>query len=82
MNARCVQAAAYEANLHTATQRLKKECCVCHQRFEQGELYYSVRYCIGVDAHPHAVHTQELTQFAIKSREGWEYPFKENKKNV
>jgi Fe-S-cluster-containing dehydrogenase component len=79
MNASCVQAAPYEANLYTATRRLKKECCVCHQRITQGERYYSIRYRIGVDAHPHAVHVQELKQFAIKNKEGWEYPFKEEK---
>ena len=78
MNANCVQATPYEANLHTATHRLKQECCVCHQRIVQGELYYSVRYRIGVDAHPHAVHYQELKQFAIKGHDGWEYLFKED----
>jgi hypothetical protein len=80
MNANCVEAAPYEANLHTSTRKLKKECCVCHQYIEQDELYYSVSYRIGVDAHPHAVHAQELKQFAIKSGEGWEYPFKEKEK--
>ena len=79
MDANHIEAAPYEANLHTATMRLKKECCVCHQRIAQGELYYTVRYRIGVDAHPHVVHVQELTQFAIKNKEGWEYPFKEDK---
>ena len=80
MNANCVQATPYEANLHTATHRLKKECCVCHQRITLGELYYSIWYCIGIDAHPHATHVQELAQFAIKNRDGWEYPFKEKEK--
>ena len=79
MDANQIEAAPYVANLHAASRRLKKECHVCHQRIEQGELYYSVRYCIGVDAHPHAVHVQELAQFAVKSKEGWEYPFKEKR---
>jgi hypothetical protein len=79
MNADRIEAVPYEARLHTASWRLKKDCCVCHQRIEQGELYYSIRYCIGIDAHPHAVHHQELTQFAIKNKECWEYPFKEKR---
>ena len=69
-------AAPYEATLHTARRNLKKKCCVCSQRIAKGELYYAVRYRIGVDAHPHAIHVQELSQFAVKSKEGWEYPFK------
>ena len=79
MNTNCVQAAPYEATLHTARRDLKKECSVCHLPIGQGELYYSIRYRIGVDAHPHAVHAQELTQFAIEGHDGWEYPFKEDK---
>jgi hypothetical protein len=81
MNARRIEARPYEANLHTASRRLKKECHVCHQRIEQGELYYSITYRCGIDAHPHAVHAQELNQFAIKGSEGLEYPFRE-KRNV
>ncbi len=79
MDPNIVQAAPYEAKLHKASWKLKKECCVCHRRIEQGELYYSIRYCIGIDAHPHAVHVQELSQFAIKNKDGWEYPFKEKR---
>jgi hypothetical protein len=81
MNRSCVQAVPYEANLHTATRRLKKECCVCHRRIEQREVYYSIRYCIGIDAHPHAVHALELKQFAVKGSDGLEYPFKDTAGN-
>lgn len=48
----------YEANLRKA--RTEKECRFCGGKIMQGDLYYSISYRIGVDAHPAAVHANDL----------------------